>query len=189
MDRVLVTGLGAVTPVGLTARETWEALLAGRSGVAEISSFDASHLPVRIAGEVKGFEPTRYMDRKLARRMGRFAQFVIRDNSRVMFRWAPWFFNVQYFLLARFAPTRWLSMQLTRLIGSRAILKLVNSYRPDAVVSTYPGSTALIAWITLRSISFCRSLGMTRFPVASRMTSANAIPFNSWSSFNNQGIN
>ncbi len=74
MERVVVTGIGAVTPVGLTARATWASLLAGRSGVAAITAFDASHLPVRIAGEVKGFDPKRYMDHKVARRMGRFAQ-------------------------------------------------------------------------------------------------------------------
>ncbi|MFN8558485.1 MAG: beta-ketoacyl synthase N-terminal-like domain-containing protein [Dehalococcoidia bacterium] len=77
MERVVVTGMGALTPVGLTARETWDSLLAGRSGIGPISSFDASALPVRIAGEVKGFEPRRYMDHKVARRMGRFAQFAV----------------------------------------------------------------------------------------------------------------
>jgi 3-oxoacyl-[acyl-carrier-protein] synthase II len=77
MNRIVVTGIGAVTPVGLTARDTWESLIAGRSGVAEITSFDASHLPVRIAGEVKGFEPKQYMDHKVARRMARFAQFAV----------------------------------------------------------------------------------------------------------------
>lgn len=77
MERVVVTGLGAVTPVGLTARETWENLLAGTSGIAQIASFDPARLPVRIAGEVKGFEPKRYMEHKVARRMGRFAQFAV----------------------------------------------------------------------------------------------------------------
>jgi 3-oxoacyl-[acyl-carrier-protein] synthase II len=77
MSRIVVTGMGAVTPVGLTARETWEALLAGRSGVGPITSFDASHLPVAIAGEVKGFDPKQYMDHKAARRMARFAQFAV----------------------------------------------------------------------------------------------------------------
>ena len=84
MDRVVITGLGAITPVGLTARETWEALLAGRSGVSKITSFDASHLPVKIAGEVKGFQPTRYMDRKVARRMGRFAQFAVACSTMAL---------------------------------------------------------------------------------------------------------
>ncbi|MGE0538886.1 MAG: beta-ketoacyl-ACP synthase II [Dehalococcoidia bacterium] len=77
MEKVVVTGIGAVTPVGLTARETWENLLAGRSGVGAITAFDATHLPVRIAGEVKGFDPTHYMDQKAARRMARFAQFAV----------------------------------------------------------------------------------------------------------------
>jgi 3-oxoacyl-[acyl-carrier-protein] synthase II len=75
--RAVVTGIGAVTPVGLSGRETWENLLAGRSGIGPITRFDASNLPVRIAGEVKGFEPTRYMDTKAARRMSRFAQLAV----------------------------------------------------------------------------------------------------------------
>jgi 3-oxoacyl-[acyl-carrier-protein] synthase II len=77
MTRILVTGVGAVTPVGLTAGETWAGLLAGRSGIAPITAFDASRLPVGIAGEVKRFDPSPYMERKAARRMGRFAQFAV----------------------------------------------------------------------------------------------------------------
>ena len=84
MDRIVATGLGAVTPVGLTAQETWENLLSGRSGVGTIASFDASHLPVTIAAEVKGFDPTRYMDRKVARRMGRFAQFAVACSAMAL---------------------------------------------------------------------------------------------------------
>jgi nucleoside-diphosphate-sugar epimerase/UDP-N-acetylglucosamine:LPS N-acetylglucosamine transferase len=82
--------------------------------------------------------------------MGRAVQFIIKDNSRVMFRMAPWLFGFQYFLLSRFAPTRWLSMWLTRMIGSRAIMRLVKTHNPDAVVSTYPGSTALIGELRRR---------------------------------------
>ncbi len=82
--------------------------------------------------------------------MGRGVQFVIKDNSRVMFRRAPWMFTVQYFLLTQFAPTRWLSMWLTRMIGGRAIMRLVKAHKPDAVVSTYPGSTALIGELRRR---------------------------------------
>ena len=82
--------------------------------------------------------------------MGRAVQFIIKDNSRVMFRWMPWMFTVQYFLLARFPPTRWLSMWLTRMVGSRAILRLVAKHRPEAVISTYPGSTALIGELRRR---------------------------------------
>ena len=75
--RVVVTGLGMVTPVGLDVASTWEALIAGRSGVDYITAFDAQNFPVRIAAEVKGFEPQRYLDRKEARRMDRFVQFAV----------------------------------------------------------------------------------------------------------------
>lgn len=72
-----MTGVGAITPIGLTAHEFWENLVAGVSGAGPITRFDASDLPVRIATEVKGFEPGRYMDTKEARRMSRFAQFAV----------------------------------------------------------------------------------------------------------------
>ncbi len=71
MRRVAVTGLGAVTPLGLDARSTWEAAVEGRSGVGFIESFDASAFPVRIAAEVKGFEPEAVVGAKDARRLER----------------------------------------------------------------------------------------------------------------------
>ncbi len=71
MRRVAITGLGAVTPLGLDARTTWEAAVAGRSGVDWIHAFDPSDFPVRIAAEVKGFEPESVVDRKEARRLER----------------------------------------------------------------------------------------------------------------------
>jgi 3-oxoacyl-[acyl-carrier-protein] synthase II len=74
---VAVTGLGAITPLGLSVAEFWANLRAGRSGIGPITAFDTSDLPVRIAGEVRGFEPADYMDAKAARRMGRFAQFGV----------------------------------------------------------------------------------------------------------------
>src|SRR5919202_1993481 len=76
-NRVVVTGLGAVSPIGLSADEYWNNLLAGVSGAAQISAFDPTGLPVQIAAEVKGFDPGDYMDRKAARRMERFSQFSI----------------------------------------------------------------------------------------------------------------
>lgn len=75
--RVVVTGVGAVTPLALTAEETWQGLLAGRSGIGLITQFDASDLPSRIAGEVKGFDPQNYMPLKEARRMSRASQLAI----------------------------------------------------------------------------------------------------------------
>jgi len=71
MRRVAITGLGAVTPLGLDARSTWEAAVAGRSGVDWISAFDPSAFPVRIAAEVKGFDAEAVVDRKEARRLER----------------------------------------------------------------------------------------------------------------------
>lgn len=77
MRRALVTGVGAITPIGNTAHEFWESLVAGVSGVTRITRFDPEGLPVQIAAEVKGFEPGRYMDTKAARRMSRFAQLAV----------------------------------------------------------------------------------------------------------------
>ena len=74
--RVVVTGVGMVTPLGLSAESTWGALLEGRSGVDYISSFDPEPFETKIAAEVKGFDPTDYLDRKEARRMDRFVQFA-----------------------------------------------------------------------------------------------------------------
>ncbi len=72
MRRVAVTGLGAITPVGSTARETWESAVAGRSGIDFIRAFDASGYPVRIAAEVKDFDPTSVAPAKEARRLDRY---------------------------------------------------------------------------------------------------------------------
>ena len=75
--RVVVTGMGALTPLGLTLNETWDGLLAGRSGVGPITQFDAAEFPARIAGELKGFDPVDYMGRKEARRMARCSQVAV----------------------------------------------------------------------------------------------------------------
>jgi beta-ketoacyl-acyl-carrier-protein synthase II len=75
--RVVITGLGAITPLGLTVAELWDGLTAGRSGVTKITQFDASPLPCRIAGEVKGFDAGKYINIKEARRMSRSSQLVL----------------------------------------------------------------------------------------------------------------
>ncbi len=74
--RVVVTGLGAVSPLGLTAEGSWQRVLRGESGIGPITLFDASAYPARIAGEVAGFDPTNYMDRKDVKKMDRFIQFA-----------------------------------------------------------------------------------------------------------------
>jgi 3-oxoacyl-[acyl-carrier-protein] synthase II len=73
----VVTGIGAITPLGNTAPETWQGLVAGRSGVGLIESFDASDLPVRIAGEVRGFDGEALLGAKRFRRSARFSQLAI----------------------------------------------------------------------------------------------------------------
>jgi 3-oxoacyl-[acyl-carrier-protein] synthase II len=75
--RVVVTGVGAITPIGNTPAEYWEGLLSGRNGIDYITSFDASRHDCRIAGEVKNFDPHDYLDRKEAKRMDRFSQFGV----------------------------------------------------------------------------------------------------------------
>ena len=76
-ERVVVTGLGAITPLGLSVEETWQGLLAGRSGIARVTQFDPSDYPTQILGEVKGFRARDFMDRKKAKRMARFSQFAV----------------------------------------------------------------------------------------------------------------
>ena len=82
--RVVVTGLGLVTPVGTDVESTWSALLAGRSGAAPIAKFDPSALQVRFACEVKGFDPLQYIDRKEARRLDLFAQFALAASHQAV---------------------------------------------------------------------------------------------------------
>lgn len=75
--RVVITGLGAITPLGHTLRDTWAALLAGQSGIAPVTRFDTSALRTHFAGEVKDFAPEKYMERKEARRLDPFIQFAL----------------------------------------------------------------------------------------------------------------
>jgi 3-oxoacyl-[acyl-carrier-protein] synthase II len=75
--RVVITGMGAMSPLGLDVNELWDGLINGRSGIDAITSIDTSNYPVKLAGEVKQFEPERYMDRKEARRMARFSQLAV----------------------------------------------------------------------------------------------------------------
>lgn len=74
---VVITGLGAVTPLALDRDGTWQALLAGKSGVGPVTAFDARDLPTRIAAEVRGFDPAEHFPAKRIRRMARFSQFAV----------------------------------------------------------------------------------------------------------------
>jgi 3-oxoacyl-[acyl-carrier-protein] synthase II len=82
--RVVVTGMGAITPIGNNLEAYWESLLKGRNGIGPITLFDASKHHCQIAGEVKGFDPCDYMERKEAKRMDRFAQFAVAASKQAI---------------------------------------------------------------------------------------------------------
>lgn len=84
LKRVVVTGLGAITPIGNTLAQYWQGLIGGRNGIGTITLFDASRHDCRIAGEVKGFDPHSYMERKEAKRMDRFAQFGVAASQQAL---------------------------------------------------------------------------------------------------------
>ena len=75
--RVVITGLGAVTPLGLTMEDSWQAVRWGVCGIGPITQYDASAQKVKLAAEVRGFEPETYMSRTEAWHMGRFTQFAV----------------------------------------------------------------------------------------------------------------
>ena len=77
LKRVVVTGLGALTPIGNTKDEYWDALVSGKSGAAPVTHFDAEKFKTQFACEVKNFEVTDFIDRKLARQMDKFSQYAM----------------------------------------------------------------------------------------------------------------
>jgi 3-oxoacyl-[acyl-carrier-protein] synthase II len=79
--RVVVTGLGALTPLGNTAEEFWAGLVQGRSGIGPITKFDATGFPTRIAGEVRGFDPLQFVDKKEARRLDPYLQYAVASSA------------------------------------------------------------------------------------------------------------
>jgi len=89
MNRVVVTALAAITPLGNDLESSWENLLAGKSGIAKVTSFDATGHVTQIAGEVKGFDPTKYINAKAARRMEKFAQYAV-SASKMLMEQAGW---------------------------------------------------------------------------------------------------
>jgi UDP-glucose 4-epimerase len=79
--------------------------------------------------------------------MGRIVTAIVRGGSRFTFRWMPWLFDIQYWLISRFAPTRWLAHHLNYALGSHGLMKLIAKHEPDAIVSTYPGVTAVLGML------------------------------------------
>jgi len=75
--RVVITGIGVLSPLGLDSESTWQALLAGKSGIGPITKFDASAYACRIAGEVRGFDPLNFLERKDVRKMDSFTHYAV----------------------------------------------------------------------------------------------------------------
>lgn len=84
MRRVVVTGMGAVTPIGLTVKEFWANALAGKSGIANITYFDTTQYDTKFGGELKGFDPLNYMDRKLAQRVDQYTQYALAASEEAI---------------------------------------------------------------------------------------------------------
>ncbi len=84
MRRVVITGMGVMTPVGMNLEETWTGLVNGRSGIATITSFDTSAFATKIAGELKGFDPTKWMEKREAKSIDRFLQVAIACGRMAM---------------------------------------------------------------------------------------------------------
>ena len=82
--RVVVTGVGMITPLGIGVEQSWKGLLAGRSGIRKITQFDAAGFPTQIAGEVVGFNPEDYIETKEIKKMDRFIHFAVAAAQMAM---------------------------------------------------------------------------------------------------------
>jgi nucleoside-diphosphate-sugar epimerase/UDP-N-acetylglucosamine:LPS N-acetylglucosamine transferase len=103
------------------------------------------------------------------RAMGRLMTLLIRDGSWLSFNWLPWLFEAQYFLVARFPPTRWLALKLGCLLCGRSLRKAIRADDPDVIVSTYPGTTAVLGELRRR--------GRLQVPVVSAITDLAGLRF------------
>ena len=79
--RVVITGMGAVTSLGMGADSLWQAIANGKSGISRIERIDVADLPTQVAAEIKAFDAGAFMDRKEAKRMDRFAQYAVRQHG------------------------------------------------------------------------------------------------------------
>jgi UDP-glucose 4-epimerase len=79
--------------------------------------------------------------------MGKLLSMIVRGGSRFTFRWAHWMFDIQYWLITKFGPTRWLAHHLMYLLGARGLMRMIEAHDPDVVISTYPGTTAVLGML------------------------------------------
>jgi UDP-glucose 4-epimerase len=135
---------GALPAVAVAAEEHPPRVLVLTADIGEGHDLPARMIKADVEREIPG-ATVEIVDG--LRAMGRISSSVARDGSRFTFRWLPWLFDVQYWLITRFAPTRWLTHHLSYLLGSRGLLRAVAEHRPDVVVSTYPGVTAVLGML------------------------------------------
>jgi UDP-glucose 4-epimerase len=143
----------------------------GRVLILSADIGEGHDLPARaLATQLRGESPgvhVRVVDGLHA--MGRLLTMLIRDGSWFSFNWLPWLFEAQYFLAARFPPTRWLTLRLGCLLGARGLRKTIRTENPDVVVSTYPGTTAVLGELRRR--------GRLEVPVVSAITDLAGLRF------------
>ncbi|SVD05458.1 uncharacterized protein METZ01_LOCUS358312, partial [marine metagenome] len=82
--RVVVTGIGIISPLGIGIEENWSAIINGRSGIGPITRFDVESFPVKFAGEVKGFDAEQYMEHKEVKKMDRFIHFAVAASEQAL---------------------------------------------------------------------------------------------------------
>jgi UDP-N-acetylglucosamine:LPS N-acetylglucosamine transferase len=137
--------------------------------IGEGHDLPARQLAAAIAEESPGAE-VRIVDG--LEEMGPILSAILKDNSRAVFTLPPWVFNLQHFFAIRFRPTSALAQFLSVALGGRGLLKLVRSYRPDVVVSTYPGCTLTLAPLRRR--------GYTHVPLVSAITDLSQLRYWAW---------
>ena len=115
MNRVVVTGMGAITPVGNDVDTFWNSLKQGTVGIGPITSFDTADYKVKLAAEVKDFDPKQYMDPKAARRMERFSQLAVAASKREL-------------IWKKRIPTGWASASAPASAASRPLNGSIRSF-------------------------------------------------------------
>jgi processive 1,2-diacylglycerol beta-glucosyltransferase len=159
----------AEEPVGTPARARPPRVLVLTTDIGEGHDLPARQLALSIAEEAPGAE-VRIEDG--LEHMGRILTGVLKDNSRAVFTAPPWLFDLQHWLAIRFRPTSALAQFFSVALGGRGLLRLVREYRPDVVVSTYPGCTLTLAPLRRR--------GYMHVPLVSAITDLSQLRYWAW---------
>jgi UDP-glucose 4-epimerase len=137
-------GAGALLAGAVRAEERPPRVLILTADIGEGHDLPARVIKADIEEEVPGTEVEIVNGLEA---MGRIVTGIVRGGSRVTFRWMPWLFDIQYWLISKFAPTRWLAHHLNYGLGAQGLLRLIEKHDPDVVISTYPGVTAVLGML------------------------------------------